>query len=41
MASKNKSAVTALREVAAGKVKFNESTLEAVTRWVEAQRPRA
>jgi len=39
--SKNKAAVTALREVAAGKVKFNESTLEAVTRWVEAQRPRA
>jgi DNA-directed RNA polymerase subunit omega len=41
VASKNKSAVTALREVAAGKVKFNESTLEAVTRWVESQRPRA
>ncbi len=39
--SKNKSNVTALREVAAGKVKFSESTLEAVGRWVEAQRPRA
>ena len=41
VASKNEAAVTALREVAAGKVKFNESTLAAVSRWIDAQKPRA
>ncbi len=41
VASKNKPAVTALREVAAGKVKFSEPTMAAVVRWIEAQKPRS
>ncbi len=38
VASRNKFAVTALREVAAGKVKFSESTQAAVIRWIDAQK---
>jgi len=35
--SKNKAAVTALREIAAGKVKFNKVTAEVVNEWVRQQ----
>ena len=35
--SKNKAAVTALREIAAGKVHFDRSSHEAVREWIEAQ----
>jgi DNA-directed RNA polymerase subunit omega len=35
--SKNKAAVTALREIAAGKVKFNKITAEVVNEWVRQQ----
>jgi DNA-directed RNA polymerase subunit omega len=33
--SKNKAAVTALREIAAGKVHFDRSSHEAVQEWIE------
>ena len=36
--SKNKAAVTALREIAAGRVKFDRSSHEAVQEWIESQR---
>ena len=36
--SKNKAAVTALREIAAGRVHFDRSSHEAVQEWIEAQR---
>lgn len=35
--TKNKPAVTSLREIAAGKVKFNRPTAEVVNEWVRAQ----
>jgi DNA-directed RNA polymerase subunit omega len=35
--SKNKAAVTALREIAAGKVHFDSSSHTAVENWIEAQ----
>ena len=35
--SKNKPAVTALREIAAGKVHFNRSSHEVVNEWVRQQ----
>lgn len=38
--SKNKAAVTALREIAAGKVKFNRNTAEVVNEWVRQQQAR-
>ena len=33
--SKNKAAVTALREIASGKVHFDRSSHEAITEWIE------
>ncbi len=36
--SKNKPAVTALREIAAGKVHFERDTNDVVDEWIEAQR---
>jgi DNA-directed RNA polymerase subunit omega len=33
--SKNKAAVTALREIAAGKVHFDRNTNEVVSEWIE------
>lgn len=36
--SKNKAAVTALREIAAGKVHFDRSSNEVVEEWIEGQR---
>lgn len=36
--SKNRSAVTALREIAAGKVKFDRNSTEVVTEWIVAQK---
>jgi DNA-directed RNA polymerase subunit omega len=35
--SKNKAAVTALREIAAGHVRFDRSSHEAVQEWIEKQ----
>jgi DNA-directed RNA polymerase subunit omega len=35
--SKNKAAVTALREIAAGKVHFDRPSNEAVQEWIEVQ----
>ena len=35
--SKNKAAVTALREIAAGKVHFDRSSHEVVQEWIDAQ----
>jgi DNA-directed RNA polymerase subunit omega len=35
--SKNKPAVTALREIAAGKVHFESSSHEAVLTWIDGQ----
>jgi DNA-directed RNA polymerase subunit omega len=35
--SKNKPAVTALREIAAGKVHYDRPSNEAVQEWIEAQ----
>lgn len=35
--SKNKSAVTALREIAAGKVHFDRPTNEVVSEWIAVQ----
>ena len=35
--SKNKPAVTALREIAAGKVHFDRASHDAVTEWIETQ----
>ncbi len=35
--SKNKPAVTALREIAAGKVHFDRTSNEAVQEWIEQQ----
>ncbi len=35
--SKNKAAVTALRELAAGHVRFDRSSHEAVQEWIEKQ----
>jgi len=35
--SKNKAAVTALREIAAGKVHFNRPSNDAVQEWIAAQ----
>lgn len=37
VASKNKPAVTALREIAAGKVQFDRDTNDAVADWIELQ----
>jgi DNA-directed RNA polymerase subunit omega len=37
VASKNKPAVTALREIAAGRVKFDRLTNEVVQEWVDQQ----
>lgn len=36
--SKNKAAVTALREIAAGKVHFDRSSTVVTEEWIEAQR---
>jgi len=36
--SKNKAAVTALREIAAGKVHFERDTNNVVEEWIETQR---
>ncbi len=38
--SKNKAAVTALREIAAGRVKFNMVTADVVNEWVRQQQAR-
>jgi DNA-directed RNA polymerase subunit omega len=35
--SKNKAAVTALREIAAGHVHFDRPTNDAVSEWIESQ----
>jgi DNA-directed RNA polymerase subunit omega len=35
--SKNKPAVTALREIAQGRVHFDRASNEAVSEWIEAQ----
>lgn len=35
--SKNKAAVTALREIAAGKVHFDRASHDAVSEWIERQ----
>jgi DNA-directed RNA polymerase subunit omega len=35
--TKNKAAVTSLREIAAGKVHFNRSTFDVVTEWLRGQ----
>ena len=35
--SKNKAAVTALREIASGRVHFDRPSNEAVSEWIEAQ----
>ena len=35
--SKNKPAVTSLREIAAGKVRFHKNTAETVNEWVRQQ----
>jgi DNA-directed RNA polymerase subunit omega len=35
--SKNKAAVTALREIAKGKVRFDRNTNDVVVEWIEAQ----
>jgi DNA-directed RNA polymerase subunit omega len=35
--SKNKAAVTALREIAAGKVHFDRTTNEVVQEWIDVQ----
>jgi DNA-directed RNA polymerase subunit omega len=35
--SKNKAAVTALREIAAGKVHFDRSSTEVVQEWIDGQ----
>ena len=35
--SKNKPAVTALREIAAGKVRFDRNSHDAVQEWIEVQ----
>ena len=35
--SKNKAAVTALREIAAGKVHFNRPSHDAVSEWIHTQ----
>ncbi len=35
--SKNKAAVTALREIAAGKVQFHRPSNEVVTEWIDLQ----
>jgi DNA-directed RNA polymerase subunit omega len=37
VASKNKAAVTALREIAAGRVKFDRNSHDVVSEWVDAQ----
>ncbi|NOU34116.1 MAG: DNA-directed RNA polymerase subunit omega [Polyangiaceae bacterium] len=37
VASKNKPAVTALREIAAGRVKFDRNSHDVVSEWVDAQ----
>jgi DNA-directed RNA polymerase subunit omega len=37
VASKNKSAVTSLREIAAGRVKFDRPSHDAVVEWVAEQ----
>jgi DNA-directed RNA polymerase subunit omega len=36
--SKNKAAVTALREIAGGKVHYDRASNDAVEEWIEAQR---
>ena len=36
--SKNKAAVTALREIAGGKVHYDRSSNDAVEEWIESQR---
>ena len=38
VASKNKPAVTALREIAGGKVHFDRDTNDVVADWIETQR---
>ncbi len=38
---KNKPLVTSLREIAAGKVRFDQNTSEVVDEWVEQQRSRS
>ena len=38
---KNKPLVTSLREIAAGKVKFDQNTSDVVDEWVEQQRARS
>jgi DNA-directed RNA polymerase subunit omega len=40
VASKNKPAVTALREIAAGRVHFDRKSVEAVSEWVDAANKR-
>jgi DNA-directed RNA polymerase subunit omega len=35
--SKNKAAVTALREIAKGKVRFDRNTNDVVVEWIDAQ----
>lgn len=37
VASKNRVAVTALREIAAGKVKFDRKSSEVVSEWIDAR----
>lgn len=37
VASKNKAAVSALREIAAGKVQFHRPSNEVVTEWIDLQ----